>query len=168
MQNVNKPLLVRDMPGVIGLHREADFNPSRWLSEPVINWGNSKKCANRNNWPNVLNVMFCALKIAYAIGFRVVYLLGCDFSMDISQPYAFGQTKNIEGVASNNNCYRMMNDIMLPALLPHFRDADYSVFNCNPNSGLTVFPHVPYTEAIAAASDHVPQGTLSADGWYDI
>jgi hypothetical protein len=167
MLHGDAPVLARQMPGVIGLHRNAEFRPAEWLSEASINWGNSKRCANKNKQPNVLNVMFCVLKVAYAIGFRVVYLLGCDFKMSADNPYAFEQGKSAGGAQSNNNCYRLMNG-MFSQLLPYFEAAGFRVFNCNPESGLTVFPHLPYSEAIRAASGHIPQDPLSSAGWYDI
>lgn len=167
--NPKRPVLVAEMPGVVAIDRNADFEPTRWLSEPSINWGHSKRSMlrGRGRHPHVLNVMFCALKIVYALGFRVCYLVGCDFSMNAEQPYAFAQTKSQGGCTSNNGSYHKLNQ-MLGSLKPHFDASGFRVFNTNSASGLTVFPFVSYREAIDAATSHVPQGILSAANWYDI
>lgn len=156
---------VRDMPGVVSIMRNADFCPSRWLSEPSINWGNSKRSARRNHHPRDLNVMLCGLKLAYALGFRAVYLLGCDFKMSEERPYVFAEDKAVSAVQSNNSKYRTIAT-MLALLKPHFDAAGFHVFNCNLSSGLTVFPFVSFSEAIEAASGHVPQDPLDTVHWY--
>lgn len=160
-----RAVLVKDMPGVIGLRRNARFDPDRYLPEASINWGSDKKNSRRTGQPHVLNSMFCVLKIAYAIGFRAVYLLGCDFQMTADQPYAFDAGKQDSAVASNNGSYLKMNR-MFTDLRPRFDAAGFRVFNCNPDSKLTAFDHVPYDRAIEAASSHVPQDPISAAGWY--
>jgi hypothetical protein len=154
------------MPGVCLYERNAFFNVETWLSEPTINWGNSKKSAKRNGDHNCLNVMPAALKIAYSLGFRFVYLLGCDFEMRPEQPYAWGQNKSPGGCNGNNNTYRILND-WFSRLQPSFDKAGFYVFNCYQRSGLRAFPYVPFDEAVAAATDGIPQDPVDAAGWYD-
>lgn len=165
LQTDGRAVLVKDVPGVIGMRRNASFDPDTYLPEASINWGSDKKNARRTGQPHVLNSMFCCIKLAYALGFRVVYLLGCDFSMTAQQPYAFDAGKHAAGVDSNNGCYLKMNQ-MLAALRPRFDAAGFSVFNCNPQSRLTAFDHVGFAEAIQAATSHVPQDPISAADWY--
>lgn len=164
-----RPVLIKELPSVVAFDRNADFNPPRWLQEPSINWGMSKKSAKRggNRYPQTLNSMFAAIKTLYAIGFRVIYLLGCDFQMREDQPYAFPQTKAAGGVRGNNSSYQKVAE-MLGALKPYFDAAGLHVFNCNKISGLTHFPHVPYETAIATATRGLESGeVLRADGWYN-
>jgi hypothetical protein len=161
------PLKVRDMPGVIGHSRNASFDPDTWLHEPSINWGNSKKSAHRNGRPRNLNVMFAVLKTAFAMGFRIAFLLGCDFHMVDDRPYAFNQGKIFGGTTSNNNSYHAMNT-MFGMLRPKFDAAGFQVFNCNPDSGLRVFDYLPFSEAIKYATAAVPQDPLDCANWYDI
>lgn len=170
MRDEGRRVLAREMPGVIAINRNADFEPSRWLAEPSINWGHSKRSFLRGEregkkYPRLLNVMICALKIIYSLGFRQVYLLGCDFAMTPDAPYAFNEKKDPGAASMNNGMYPKLTE-MLRLLKPHFDAAGYRVFNCNPHSGLTVFPHVPYKEALNAATSHVPQGILDSFGWY--
>jgi hypothetical protein len=109
--------------------------------------------------------MFAVLKLAYALGFRACYLLGCDFNMSPGQPYAFAQGKGEGECGSNNNSYRTMN-VMLAELAPRFAEAGFTVMNCNPKSGLTVFPFCSYESAIEAATGHIPQDPLDTADWY--
>lgn len=157
----------RDMPNVVGCRRSPNFDPATWLAEPTVNWGNSKRSAHRNGHPHILNVMLMATKLAYAMGFRTLYLLGCDFAMDARQPYAFQQAKDPGGCGANNGSYRVLNDLF-ELLKPKFDAAGYQVFNCNPRSGLTVFPFCHYRQAIEAATAHVAQDPLDTEGWYEL
>ena len=164
--NHSFPVPCSDMPGVVGYERNADFVATRWLSEPSINWGNSLRSSGRNRNHRCLNTMFAVLKIAYWLGFRIVYLLGCDFRMAADRPYAFAQGGDDGKAASNNNGYAVMQ-MMFEELKPHFDAAGFHVFNCTPGSGLTVFPHVAYERAVASATRGVPQDPLDTAGWYD-
>jgi hypothetical protein len=156
---------VDDMPGVILCDRNADFCPERWLPEQSLNWGNSKKSAMRNKFPTILNSMFMSVKLCYSLGFRVVYLLGCDFSMTAESRYAFAEQAKPEAVASNMNSYRQLNEFF-GRLKPHFDSAGFRIFNCNPQSGFTVFPHLSYSEAVRSATAGIDQ-TMDTVGWYE-
>ena len=156
-----------DCPGVIGHRRTPNMKFDSWLHEPVIGWGNSKKSARRNKLPRILDVMFCAIKHLYAFGFRVVYLLGADFTMDYQQPYAFSQLKTTGAVNSNNNGWEKKN-WFFEQLQPYFLKAGFHVFNCNPNSNLTAFPYISFEDAIQHAIAAVPQSPLDASNWYDM
>ncbi len=156
---------VANAPGVVGIVRNAFFQPDKWLSEPSINWGSSQKSSGINKMPRVLNSMLAAVKAAYALGFRTVYLCGCDFNMQPGRVYAFAEEKDAGECASNQNSYRTLCDLF-GILKPHFDAAGFRVFNTNPDSGLKVFPHVSFRDAIAAATDHIPQ-ELQTLGWYE-
>lgn len=163
--NNGKTATPKDMPNVISTIRNANFRPAQWLGEPSINWGNAKKAARKNKLVRDLNVMLCVLKTAYALGFRAVYLIGCDFTMRPEQCYSFATSKT-EGQAASNNAKYGRLAMMLAMLQPHFDAAGFHVFNCNPKSGLTIFPVCSYQEAIEAASGHVPQDPLDTMDWY--
>lgn len=154
---------VREYPNVIAYNRNAYFNPSTFLWEDSINWGNSKNSSKANGLPRDLNVMFAALRMLFYLGVRTVYLVGCDWNMTDKSPYAFGQAKHSGGVRSNNNKYRTVQE-MLSMLSPHFENANYKIYNTNPRSGLELYPYISFDEAIDRAS--LPQ-QLDASGWYD-
>lgn len=159
----SKSAKVREFPNTIAFRRNCYFDPVNWLSEPSVNWGNNLDASKRNGWPQELNIMFIALKLAFYLGFRTVYLLGCDWNMKESKPYAFNQSKHAGGCASNNNKYKIVES-MLTALKPHFDANGFNVYNCNAASGLTLFEHVSFNNAITASA--LPE-RLDASGWYE-
>lgn len=160
------PAAVGDMPGVVGYRRNATFRPGQWLSEGTINWGNDVIAAGKNGHPHCLNVMFAALKVAYVLGFRTVYLLGCDFQMVPEAPYAFAQRKSRTACARNVRTYRNLNT-MLGLLKNGFDKFRYLVYNCKEGSGLTVFPYKPFMEAVGEAAASQPPEPWDVRGWYD-
>lgn len=150
-------------PGVVGYERNDCFNPESFLTEPTVSFGNSKKYDNE--WPPVLSTMFSALKVAWWLGFFRVYLLGCDWKWDYHKsPYSFETTRAVNVYASNNHSYSKMAP-MLRALKPVFDAANFEVYNCNPESLLTVFPHVPFDKAIESTVSKIPTD-LSGQDWY--
>lgn len=155
----------RSFPGVLQYRRNAYFNPETWLYEDSINWGNSQKSQLSNRQPHDLNVMFSVLRLCFYLGFRNVYLLGCDWHMTPDKPYSGPQAKHVGGCMSNNVKYAKVGH-MLDLLKPRFDEAGYRVFNCNPNSQLTTFPFLAYDDAVGLATDGVPQNPDAA-GWYE-
>src|SRR3990167_952303 len=154
----------KDMPGALGYIKTAVFNPINYLQEAAINSGNSKKYAGQNGQPHILNVMFAALKIPYYLGFRRVFLCGCDFRMEPGGVYCFDQGKELGAMDSNNGTYAKLN-VMLARLRPVFDEAGYKVYNCNALSGLKVFPHVDFMEAINDSVKGI-SARPATDGWY--
>jgi hypothetical protein len=150
-------------PSVVGYERNSCFNPEKFLTEPTVSFGNSKKYDNE--WPPVLSTMFSALKVAWWLGFFRVYLLGCDWHWDYHKTaYSFEATRAVNVFASNNSSYEKMTP-MLEALKPVFEAASFEVYNCNPESKLTVFPYVPFASAIESTANRIPSD-LSGENWY--
>lgn len=158
----------RDCPGVITHRRNAWFSDKDWLSEPSLNWGNSDKSSKKNGWPHKLDTMFLAINSAYALGFRRVFLLGCDFTMSPTRPYAIDEGKEPTAVNNCNMGYHKM-DLMFQALQSClFTTAGFHVYNCAEVSGLTAFPFIPYDEALDAATEGMPSEPLKTRGWYKL
>ena len=158
-------LTPRKCPNVVGIKRNSIFNPEAWLTESTINWGNGKKgTESKSGFPRVLSSMIQAIRLCYYLGFRYVYLLGCDFNMSPGSVYSFDQGKHDGAISSNNNAYRNLS-ILLTALRPKFEVAKFHVYNTNPHSGLRVFDFVPFDEAVRAAKHGMPQHIDTAD-WY--
>lgn len=142
---------------------KSGFNPEAWVTEEVFNWGNADKqefvfegVTHRGG----RSCMLPAMKLLIIMGFRKIYLVGADFNMDISQPYAFSQEKSKGGCKGNNNTYKTLN-AYFRSLKPYLKQLGVSVYNTNSESGLTVFDHKPYTEAIAEATSKM--GDLSKE-----
>jgi hypothetical protein len=110
--------------------------------------------------------MYVALRLLFFLGIRRVYLVGCDFRMEVGkQNYAFSQERTAASVKGNNSTYAVLN-ARLGQLLPHFEREGFDVRNCTPGSGLTVFPHLSFEAAVAQAAADIPQ-TINTGGMYD-
>ena len=154
---------VKYQPSVVGYKRNTFFNPQTFLSEPTVNFGNSRK--SDNDWEPVLSTMFSAIKMCYWLGAFRVYLLGCDWNWDYSkQPYSFEMTRGVNVYASNNNSYRKMTP-MWRALKPYFDNAGFEIYNCNVRSKLKVFPFRSFDDAIKMTTAEIPKD-LTAYSWY--
>lgn len=142
--------LAGDYPNVVYYHRNEHFVPEIFLSEPTINWGNHKKYGGRRS------VLMAVVKICYVLGFKKVFLLGCDFNMEIGkQNYAFDQDRSKGSVNCNNSTYQAMIE-RFRILRPSFEKENFFVFNCNKDSKLDVFPYVPFNDAIEIALKDFP------------
>jgi hypothetical protein len=137
-------LRVGDCPNVVGFRRNEKFHASRWLNEETINWGNHSKFGGGRS------VMLASLRILYSLGFRFVYLLGVDFEMSATKRYHFDEQRSSGAIKGNMDTYAKLQQ-WFAELQPHFEKARFVVRNCNPNSKLTAFPHLPYDDAIAEA-----------------
>ena len=158
--------VVGDMPGVLGYRRNEDFVAQQWLYEDTFNWGNQAKRVDAHGNSGSRSVMYVALRLMFYLGVRRLYLLGCDFRMETGKAnYAFPQDRSDASVRSNNRTYQVLNS-RLGQLLPYFEREDYRVFNCTPQSGLKVFPHVPYEDALAEVCGAFPKRIVTA-GMYD-
>lgn len=160
------PHAVGDMPGVFGFRRNDHFRADQWLYEDTFNWGNRSDRVDADGLKGSRSVFYVALRLLFFLGVRTVYLLGCDFRMQAGRPnYAFEQDRSPGSVRGNNSTYRTLN-ARLGRLKPHFDAAGFRVFNCTPDSGLTVFPHLDYAEAVRHARGCVPERVVTA-GMYD-
>lgn len=143
--------LIRNCPAIYYFRRNCRFRAERFLSEPTFNWGNDKDMRDEIGFFGGRSVMLPAIKIMYYLGIRTIYLIGCDFHMAPSAPYAHSQLKDETGCKSNNAKF-MVLDARFRLLLPHFAAAGLKIFNCTKPSGLTAFPYLPYDEAVAQCS----------------
>ena len=153
------------MPNVFGYNRTSVFSPNTFLTEDNISFGNGKRGVEKNGLPKVLSTMFSALKMAWHLGCKRAYLLGCDFNMTEENPYAFNQGKGAGASRSNNTSYRKIAHL-LGLAKPHFDEMGFEVFNCYRKSGLGVYPYMPYADAVASAVDGIEQEP-NTEGWYE-
>ena len=142
MQNIK----VGDCPNVIGFRRNEKFMANRFLFEDCMNWGNHK------DYGGCRTVILPCLHILFLLGFRKVYLLGCDLTMSTEYAYHFDEQRDKGAVNCNTATYRKMITEYFPQLKPFFDAEGFEIYNCNPNSALTVFPHVTFENAIAEAT----------------
>lgn len=133
---------VQSFPNVVGFRRNEHFIPSQWLYEDTINWGNHKDLGGGRS------CMISALRIIHLLGFRKVYLIGCDFYMSEENKYFFEEHRTDKAIRSNNDSFQHMTRFFT-ALAPEFEVNGFQVYNCNPESGLKVFPHMNFDAAIS-------------------
>lgn len=139
---------VAEQPGVLGFRRNETFDPETWLTSETFNWGMRSDRVDSEGNKGSRSVMYVALRLLHHLGIRQVYLLGCDFRMESGRAnYAFEQERSRSSVRGNNSSYRILNQ-RFSLLKPKFDEAGFHVVNCTPNSGLTVFPYVPYEAAL--------------------
>jgi len=141
---------VGDCPNVIGYRRNEKFKADRFLFEDSINWGNHK------DYGGGRSVMLPVLRILFLLGFRKVYILGCDMKMTEEYTYHFDEQRTQGAVKGNTNTYERLTGEYLPQLKPIFDSEGFEVFNCNPDSGIrNIFPYISYEDAIKEASSKV-------------
>lgn len=137
---------VGDCPNVWGFCRNEKFMPNRFLFEDTMNWGNHK------DYGGGRSIMLPVFRIMFLLGFRKVYLLGCDFDMSETNTYHFDEQRTKGAVNCNLSTYKRMKEEYFPSLKPYFDALGYQIYNCNPKSKLEVFPYISYEDAIKEAT----------------
>ena len=155
---------VAQMPSVLFFRRSNHFDHERFLTGDTVPWGNDPKSTDSLGIKGKRSVMLVALRLLHHLGFRTVYLLGCDFRMAADHKYAFDETREAAAIRHNNVLYDSLSR-RFEALLPHFEKHRFRVVNCSPGSGLGVFERMPYEDAIAAASAECSK-PINTQGWY--
>jgi len=103
------------------------------------------------------NTFFDALQIAYHLGFRRVYLVGCSFSIGPDKQYSYDFALDEFQRNYNQRLYDQTVTIMKQAK-KHFDEYGFEVISATPDSKLNDFyPHIGFDEAIDQASAGFPQ-----------
>jgi len=160
-----------DCPNTIGFRRNEKFHAERYMTEDTINWGNHAdicvcgkgqrgrrgdacpSCGRKDAFGS-RSVMLAALRVLFLLGFRDVYLVGVDFEMTEDKRYHFDEARHKGAVNNNNNTYAKLK-IWLGQLRPLFEEANYFIYNTNPDSKLDVFDKMTLEEAVARATAHI-------------
>ncbi len=157
---------VGDLPAVFGFRRNEQFREEQWLYEDTFNWGNHSQKHDSDGNKGSRSVMYVAIRLLFYLGIRRLFMIGCDFRMEHGgQNYAFSQDRTRNSVRGNNDSYRILNQ-RLERLRPYFEREGFQIINCTPNSGLTVFPYLPFEAAIDEARAHMPS-RINTVGMYD-
>lgn len=117
------------------------------------------------------SVMLPALRMLVDFGFTTIYLLGCDFNMEVGVKsedsrgsYAFDEGKDAVACRSNNRLYESV-DAFLTKVDPVLKASGVNVFNCTPGGNLTAFERMPFAEAVDNALREFPK-VESLFGYY--
>jgi hypothetical protein len=133
--------LVGSFPNVIGYRRNEHFDADKWLFEDTINWGNHKDFGGGRS------VMLSSIRICHLLGFKTVYLLGCDFEMSEDKKYFFEEQRSKNAINNNNNSYKKMMEYF-ELLRPKFDKIGFNVYNLNNESKLKAFQFKSFEEAV--------------------
>jgi hypothetical protein len=159
--------LVGECPNTHFFRRNEHFNPEQFLKEGTFNWGEHSDSLDALGQKGGRSVMLVAIKMLYYLGIRKIFLLGCDFKMDNDTKYHFEQDRSEGSQKGNNATYEILKK-RFAALLPTFDEVGLKVFNCNMESGLDVFPKIPFDEAINIVTNDIPDiHTERTSGLYD-
>tara|TARA_R100001594_G_scaffold149762_1_gene208513 strand:+ start:3272 stop:4252 length:981 start_codon:yes stop_codon:yes gene_type:complete len=154
-----------DAPNTFMYHRNAHFNHRTYLTESSVNWGQAAKKPCSLGISSCRSVMLAAIKILFLLGIRNIYLLGCDFNMSRSKGYAFDQHRSRNSVKGNNRTYHALTK-RFEAMKGHFDDNGLTVYNCNPNSALEVFPYKELEDVVHYESEYRKKD-FDTLGWYE-
>lgn len=157
---------VADCPTTFFFRRNMDFNPETFFTTNSANCGNNANARRKNSRDQHIFSPFMCFRLMYYLGVRELFILGMDFQMSKSQPYAFAQKKEIGGVTNNNQRYKL-TDKWLHELRPEMEKRGYRVYNCNERSGCTAFRYVPFDEAYDRVKGGVPQEPFDLAGFYE-
>lgn len=112
-------------------------------------WGGKLFLQRTTSWSTVhgnRTTMLLALRMLYWLGFRTVYLLGCDFKMSYHASYAFNQQHSPQNRWKNNIKFGMLNS-SFDMLKSVFDEHGYRVYNCTPGGHLYALPRLDYLDA---------------------
>jgi hypothetical protein len=182
-------MVVGQCPNVFYYRRNEHFQAEQFLLEDTFNWGNHSNLCHCGYWRpdhkkagkkvtvcpecgqrefGSRSVFLPAIRMLYFLGVRTVFLLGCDFKMEMGKKnYHFDQDRSKGSVRGNNSSYKMLQK-RFSELKPIFEKLGFCVFNCNPESHLEVFPKVAFTDAVRVATAAMPDTENErTDGLYD-
>jgi hypothetical protein len=145
------PIYARSMSSpIIPFSTNTIFDENKFLSEPSVNYGDTKENGGGRS------VMLAAMKVLYVLGFKNVFLLGVDFSMEKGEDnYHFEQDTSDHSIMANNNTYKKLTN-RFKKLKPIMDANDFNVYNCNEKSELKVFPFVSLDDAIKTSTAYMP------------
>jgi len=160
--------VVSSYPNVWGYQKRGWSAPDRtFFTEPSAALGNFDEGVIKLGAPKAVLTLLAAIRVLYYLGSRTIYLVGCDFNMTAENPYAFEQSKDLDGVEDNNSKYQIIGK-HLEDLRPVFTRFGLFVFNTNRDSGLKAFPFVPFDRAITRTLEWSGLGVApSLSSWYE-
>lgn len=159
---------VSGCPNVWGFQRLSWMMPDEqyFLAEGAC-WGNLAAGVKRTGEKKTVCTMLLAMRLLRYLGAGRVYLVGVDFDMRPGEVYSFAQRKHAKGCNSNNGQFSVVNEWLCRMQEEGtFEKFGVEYYNCNPNSGLRAFPHVPFDTALEDATGRVEQQP-DLSGWYE-
>jgi len=164
-------LVVKQCPNVIHYDMNDLFEPDIFFEQDTVCWGNAENVTDCLGLKSGRSVMLPTIKIMAYLGFKRIYLLGCDFNMQYDpekkgtgKTYAFRQYKNQKACDDNNKGYIRLAK-RLAALLPGLEFQNIKVYNCNELSNLKVFSYKSFDDCKKEALKNFP-AKITTQGLY--
>ena len=105
----------------------------------------------------IKNVMPITLQIAYRLGFRKVYLIGCSFNISKESQYSYSTNLTEHQVNYNRRTYKNFVEKM-KLLKPHFKEKNFEIISCTPDSLLNgIYPTMSFEDAIEESLKDFPK-----------
>ena len=96
-------------------------------------------------WKNVMPIV---LQLAYRLGFRRIYLIGCGFKISKEEQYSYKTDLDNHQINYNQRAYNQMVEKM-KLMKSHFEEKGFEIISCTPDSLLNEFyPFVKFEDAI--------------------
>ncbi len=164
-------LVVKQCPNIILYDKNDFFEPDKFFTESTISWGCAENVKDILGITGGRSVMLVAFKIMAYLGFKRIYLLGCDFNMEYDsekkgkgKTYAFNQYKNQHACDTNNTGFKRITK-RLKALLPKLKQQKIKIYNCYEKSNLKLFPYKSFDDCKKDALKNFP-AKISTKGLY--
>ncbi len=94
------------------------------------------------------NTMYNVIQLAYRLGFRKVYLIGCSFKISKEEQYSYKTNLDEHQVNYNQRTYNNFVEKM-KLMKPHFKEKGFEIISSTPDSSLNeFFPFVPFEDAV--------------------
>ena len=160
-----------DCPNAWGfLRRSWMRSDDSFFTEHGATMGNLNVGVARTGEQKTICSMLLGLRILYHLGARTIFLVGVDFRMDsakgLTDNYSFGENRDADACASNNAQFAVINELLCRTVKSGvFERFGLDVYNCNRQSGLRAFPHVPFSQAIGMATAGM-ETPFDLNGWY--
>ena len=107
-------------------------------------------------WNSVFPI---SIQMAWRLGFRRIFFVGCAFWTNTRKPYAWPVRITEEQKTTNQLVYNSDID-RLSGLLPHIEASGLQLFSCTPNSRLNeLMTFIPLSEAISESLKWMPPPT---------
>jgi hypothetical protein len=147
---------VRDCPNVWGYKCENGWKPEHFLASRFPTGGTEGADQDPDGRAFNKSVLLPALRILFDLGVRRVYLLGADFHMSPTEPYAFAEACDPTRAELNNQLFAWL-DRRFREIRPFLDREKFKVWNATPGSKLTAFETVDYNDIVKREAKRVDQ-----------
>lgn len=152
-----------ECPNTLCVNVVSKFNSSTFFDEPTACWGCEKGEKDDIGLSGGRSTMLAAFKVLTWLGFKRIYLIGCDFNMQHGNAYAFEQDKARPGCKTNNEMFIGLEK-RLKSLQSGFNKYGVKIVNCTPGGNLNIFSRMEFKKAIDLIK--YPHKSVETKGWY--